>query len=150
MKEVRRDTIIFNGLGFPIRLVNVPMKKSLGEWVIDIDFNTFQLAVLNLLARKLTPLSGGEIRFIIDYLDMSTREFAKIFGASHSAVLKWENEESKMNPNTEVCIRLYLLNYLKATDKEFRKLYLQINPEHLSHSKTEKGPLEIDLNKIAC
>ena len=150
MKEVKRDTIIFKGLGFPIRLVNVPMKKTLGEWVIDINFNLLQIAVLNLLARKPTPLSGNEIRFIIDYLEMSTRQFAKLFGASHAAVIKWEKEESKMNPNTEVVLRLYLLNYLKASDKEFRKLYSQINPENLSHTKAASAPFEINLDKIAC
>lgn len=69
--------------------------------------------------RKPTPLTGGELRFIIDYLEMSTRNFAKLFGVTHAAVLKWENEESKMNPSTEVYLRLYILNYLKVTDKEF-------------------------------
>ena len=150
MKEVKRDTIVFKGLGFPIRLVNVPMKKILGEWVIDINFNLLQVTVLNFLARKPFPLSGNEIRFIIDYLELSTRQFAQIFGVSHTAVLKWEKEESKMNPNTEIVLRLYLLNHLNATDKEFRKFYLQINPENFAHTRIQAPPLEIDLDKIAC
>lgn len=150
MKETKRKTFIYEGLGFPIRLVNTPMKKVFGEWAIDINFNILQISVLNMLARKATPLSGAEIRFIIDYLEMSTREFAKLFGVTHAAVLKWENEESKMNPSTEVCVRLYLLHYLKVTDKEFRKLYLKINPEKFANSETENIPIEIDADKIAC
>jgi DNA-binding transcriptional regulator YiaG len=150
MNKKKKETLIFEGLGFPIRLVNVPMKKVLGEWAIDINFNTLQIAVLNMLARKPSSLTGGEIRFIIDYLEMSTRDFAKLFGVTHAAVMKWENEESKMSPGTEVCLRLYILNYLKATDKEFRKLFLRINPGNLAHSETENIPLEIDAGKIAC
>jgi DNA-binding transcriptional regulator YiaG len=150
MKETKKETFIYKGLGFPIRLVNVPMKKILGEWAININFNALQLAVLNMLAKKTTTLTGGELRFIIDYLEMSTRDFAKLFGVSHAAVLKWEKEESKMNPSTEIYLRLYLLNYLKVTDKEFRKFYSNITPNNLVHSESEAIPLEVDANKIAC
>ncbi len=150
MKETKRDTFIYEGLGFPIRLINVPMKKVFGEWAININFNTLQIAALNMLARKPTALTGGELRFIIDYLEMSTRDFAKLFGVTHAAVVKWEKEETKMNPSTEVYLRLYILNYLKVTDKEFRKLYLKINPANLANSEGEITPLEIDVDKIAC
>lgn len=149
MKEKKRDTVIYEGLGFPIRLVNVPMKKVFGEWAIDINFNTLQIVVLNMLARKPTALTGKELRFIIDYLEMSTREFAKLFGVTHAAVLKWEKEETKMNPSTEVYLRLYILDYLKVTDKEFRMIYLKIKPKNLVDSE-ENNPLEIDADKIAC
>lgn len=150
MKEIKKDTFIWEGLGFPIRLINVPMKKVFGEWILDINLVHFQKAVLNMLARKPTPLIGGELRFIIDYLEMSTREFAKLFGVTHAAVLKWINEKSRMNPGTEVCLRLYILNYLKVADKEFRKAYLTINPENLANAESEKTPLEIDAEKMAC
>ena len=151
MSKIRkRDTFIYEGLGFPIRLVNVPLRKVFGEWAIDINFNNFQKVVLRMLAIKPTHLTGLEIRFIIDYFEMSYRDFAKLFGVSHVAVMKWEKEESRMNPSTEVYLRLYILNYLKVTDKEFRSLYLKIRPENLAYSESENTPLEIDANKIAC
>jgi DNA-binding transcriptional regulator YiaG len=149
MNETKRDTFIYEGLGFPIRLVNVPMKKIFDEWVIDINFNLLQTSVLNMLARKPVPLSGGEIRFILDYLEMSTRDFAKLFGVTHAAVLKWENEESKMNPSTEICVRLYILNYLKVTDKEFRKIYMSLNLKSLANRKQQNQPLEIEADRLA-
>lgn len=149
-KTRKRDTFIYDGLGFPIRLINVPLRKVFGEWAIDINFNILQKVVLRMLATKPTPLTGLELRFIIDYYEMSYRDFAKLFGVSHVAVVKWEKEESRMNPSTEVYLRLYLLNYLKVTDKEFRKLYLAISPENLSHAESEKSPLEIDADKVAC
>ena len=150
MKETKKDTFIWEGLGFPIRLVNVPMKKVFGEWVLDINLAHFQKTVLHMLAKKPTPLIGAELRFIIDYLKMSTREFAKLFGVTHAAVLKWENEKSRMNPSTEVCLRLYLLNHLKVADKEFRKLYLKISPQNLANAESNETLLEINAEKIAC
>ncbi len=142
--------MIYEGLGFPIRLVNVPMKKVCGEWAFDINFNDLHAAVLNMLARKPTSLAGKEIGFIIDYFEMSIRDFAKLCGVTHAAVLKWTKEEAKMNPSTEVYLRLYILDYLKVSDKEFRKLYHNINPENVSHYEDENFPLEIDAEKIAC
>ena len=150
MKEKKTDTFMWEGLGFPIRLINVPMKKVFGEWVLDINLEHFQKTVIRILACKSTPLTGSELRFIIDYLRMSTREFARLFGVTHAAVVKWESEKSRMSPSTEVCLRLYLLNHLKITDKEFRKLYLQINPKSLVNAASDKGFLEVDAEKIAC
>lgn len=147
MKEIKQDTLIWEGFGFPIRLINVPMRKVFGEWVLDINLEHFQKTVLFLLARKPASLSGAELRFIIDYLRMSTREFAHLFGVTHAAVLKWENEKSRMNPCTEVCVRLYILDHLEVADKEFRKLYLKISHIHPANSETL---LEIDVEKVAC
>jgi transcriptional regulator with XRE-family HTH domain len=80
---------------------------------------------------------------------LSYRDFAKLLGVSHAAVVKWEKEKSKMNPNTEVSLRLYILNYLKVTDQEFRERYLELQ-QNLSNAESEKTPLDIDLDKIAC
>src|SRR5258708_35710032 len=122
-------------------MVNVPMKKIFGEWALDINFGQLQREVLFLLAKKTTSLTGNELRFIRQYLEMSTHAFAKLFGVTHAAVLKWENEESKMNPSTEICIRLNVLDHLKVTDKEFRKLYLKLNPEIIAHRNDARIPL---------
>lgn len=85
---MKKDTFIWEGLGFPIRLINVPLEKKFGEWILDINLKDFQKVVLHILAYKTAPLSGGELRFIIDYLKMSTREFANLFGVTHTAILK--------------------------------------------------------------
>jgi DNA-binding transcriptional regulator YiaG len=148
-KDKKRKTLIYTGLGFPIRLINAPMRKVYGKWAFDFSMGVFQEAVLHILATKPSSLTGPEIRFIIDYLELSYRDFAKLLGVSHAAVVKWEKEKSKMNPNTEVSLRLYILNYLKVTDQEFRKRYLELQ-QNLSNAESEKTPLDIDLDKIAC
>ena len=70
MKERKKSTFIYGRLGFPIQLIKVPRKTVFGEWAIDIDFNTLQRVVFNMLVRKPTSLTGKELRFIIDYLEM--------------------------------------------------------------------------------
>lgn len=149
-KNKKTETFIYEGLGFPIRLINAPLKKVYGEWVFDFSMGVFQKFVLQMLAMKPSPLTGKELRFIINYFEMSYRDFAKIFGVSHVAIVKWEKEKSRMNPSTEIYLRLYILDCLNVTDKEFRRLYLKINPENLITAVDEKSPLEIDADKIAC
>lgn len=111
-KDKKRKTLIYRGLGFPVRLINAPMRKVYGKWAFDFSMGVFQELVLYMLATKTTSLTGPELRFIIDYFELSYRDFAKLLGVSHGAVVKWEKETSKMNPNTEVSLRLYILDYL--------------------------------------
>jgi len=145
MKDRKKETFIFRGLGFPIKLVNVPMRKMVGEWVLDVDFDQLQLTVLCGLLEKPALLNGDELKFIRKYLDMSTTEFGKIFGVSHVAVVKWE-KGTRANPSTDFCIRLYIFDHLKKTkDKDFRNFYHKISLEKLAKSSNEKiGPLTIE------
>lgn len=137
-------------MGFPIRLINAPMRKVYGKWAFDFSMGVFQEIVLHILATKSSPLTGPELRFIIDYFELSYRDFAKLLSVSHAAVVKWEKEKSKMNPHTEVSLRLYILDHLNVTDKEFRKWYLELSQQNLSDTESSKTPLDIDLDKIAC
>jgi DNA-binding transcriptional regulator YiaG len=145
MKNTKKQTFIYEGFGFPIKLIDVPMKKVLGEWCIDINMNKLMLVVLEELIHKPFALTGDELRFIRSYLDMTTTEFGKAFGVSHVAVLKWENEKNRVSPALEFFIRLYVLDHLKAKDKEFRALYKEISLEQLSKDQKRKiHPIAVD------
>jgi DNA-binding transcriptional regulator YiaG len=48
-----------------------------------------------MLARKPTRLTTEELHFIRSYLELSTHSFAKFFGVTHAAVLKWESGAAK-------------------------------------------------------
>lgn len=144
MKKPSKDrtikTFIYKGLGIPVKLVNVPMKKAAGEWCIDIDMNKLMLVVLQEIIHKPTALTGDELRYIRTYLEMTTTEFGTAFGVSHVAVLKWEGEQNRISPALELCIRLYVLNHLRAKDKEFRALYNDITLQQLSKGPKRKNP----------
>lgn len=145
MKDKKKDTFIFKGFGFPVKLINVPMKKLFGKWAIDINMNQLMLVILHALIHKSTPLNGKELKFIRSYLQMTTTIFGKQFGISHVAVLKWENGKNQISPALEFCIRLYMLDHLQAKDKEFRSFYKEFNLEQLSKALKKKiYPLTVD------
>jgi len=147
MSETKRETTIYEGLGFPIKLIDVPMKKMFGDWVFDIDMTELQLVVLKALVYKPIRLTKNELKFIRHFLNMTTTEFGKIFGVRHSAVVQWENGKRNLSPSIELCIRLYVMNHLHGVkDKEFRNLYNEII-EQLSQEIDEDfpfPPIEID------
>ncbi len=140
-KNKKTKTFIYKGLGIPIKLVNVPMKKAAGVWCIDINMNKLMRVVLDALIRKPTALTGEELRYIRKYLEMTMAEFGAAFGVSHVAVLKWEGKQNRISPALELCIRLYILNYLRAKDREFRLLYNELSLSQLSESS--KGKIHI-------
>lgn len=102
------------------------------------------------MQKKSNVLTGREIRSIRHFFQMTAREFAEALGISHVAILHWESEERKMNADTEIHMRLYLLDHLEVTDKEFRKTYNQLDRKNIAHRRISSLPLEIDAEKIAC
>jgi DNA-binding transcriptional regulator YiaG len=148
MKGKKTETFVFHGLGFPITLIKAPMKKILGEWIVDIDMEELQRVVLRALIYKSTRLTKDELRFIRKFLFMTTTAFGEILGVSHVAVLKWEKGQRRVSASIELCIRLYILDHLHAKDKEFRNLYNTITLRQLSQAKEEsKSVLEIDASE---
>jgi DNA-binding transcriptional regulator YiaG len=147
MKDKKIKTFVYEAFGFPIKLINVPMKKVLGEWVIDVDFDALEKAILRSLINKRTPLNGAELRFIRKYLDMSTTDFGKIFDVTHAAISKWESGKTHPPASADIYIRFYMLDHLHAKDKEFRTLYSKISPESLAKHKGEKvAPISINID----
>ena len=139
---------MYEEFGFPIKLSNVPMKKVVGEWVIDVNFDSLEKGVLRLLIHKSTPLTGPEFRFIRKWLGLTTIEFGKIFGVSHPAVLKWENGRARPPIAGDIYLRLYILTHLKAKDREFRTVLEESTAERLIERRNKRVPsLSIDVEK---
>jgi DNA-binding transcriptional regulator YiaG len=104
----KHETFVYEGLGFPVELIDCPMKKMLDEWVLDINLVALQRFVFQRLIHKPYPLTGKEIRFMRKFLGLSTTAFGEKLGVSHATVVKWENEQAKVGPFQETCIRLFL------------------------------------------
>ncbi|HEY2811613.1 MAG TPA: hypothetical protein VGJ00_09530 [Rhabdochlamydiaceae bacterium] len=146
----KRETFIFEGLGFPIELINCPMKKVIGEWVIDVDLDALQLFVFKGLIHKPYPLTGREMRFMRKFMDLTTEEFGKKLGVTHAAVVKWEKEQVRMSSIYDVYIRMLCMNSLKATG--INSIFKEISPETLAKAKQCKEPMPVntaDLLKAA-
>jgi DNA-binding XRE family transcriptional regulator len=120
-----RKTFIYEGFGFPVKFKNVILIKVRGVWTPKVDYERTSKDLLRALAQKPARLTGCEVRFIRLEFEMTLQEFAKRFGVSHVAVLKWE--KTKNHPTAmswmEKDLRLFVLHKLGASEKEIGAVY---------------------------
>ena len=149
-KDRKQETIIYEDLGFPIRLINVPMRLAIGEWVLDINLGKLQRDILHALVYKPHPLTAAEVRFIRKHFELTTTVFGKAFGVTHAAVLKWESGRGRIPPTTEMCLRLFVLDRMRAKYEEFGRLYHRVTIESLAQSQesVDESVLEFDASQL--
>lgn len=144
MKKHFAESYEYDGLGFPLVLLNVPLINVRGTLVPNINFNQLQKAVLFELARKPSPFTGCEVKFIRQFMQMNFTEFANRFGVTHASVIHWEKSMdsfAKIQPTTELCIRLCILEDLHAKDRLFRNTFRDFN---YAEMKTRKNRVARD------
>jgi DNA-binding transcriptional regulator YiaG len=135
-KRVKRFT--YEGLGFPIILIDVLLVKVRDIWTPAIDYNKLQKTVLLALSHKPFPLSGYEVHFIRAYFEMTLEAFGKNFGVTHVAVINWEktkNKPAKINPAVELFIRLFILEKLKINNQVFRDTFREFDIQRISKER---------------
>ncbi len=118
MKQTRAARFVYDGLGFPVILINVPVRDVRGVVVPDINYNTLRKLVLEDLSLKPSSLTGNELRFIRQFMGLTYTEFAKHFEAKSTEVIAWERAKdsiARVAPSTKTYIRLYILQHLNAT-----------------------------------
>lgn len=129
--EIKRvEKFIYEGLGFPVVLVNVALVKKRGVWTPAIDYNKLQKLVLLALCHKPFALTGNEMHFIRTYFEMTLEKFGKQLGVTHVAVLNWEkmgDKPAKINPTTELCIRLLIVEKLDMNNQIFREAFREFD-----------------------
>ncbi len=146
IKKVKR--YIYEGLGFPVILVNVVLVNKRGIWTPSIDYNKLQKEVLLALTHKPTALTGNEIHFIRAYFEMTLESLGKHFGVTHVAVLNWEKMNERpahINPATELCIRLFILEKLKISNQIFRETFREFNIECIAKTSSVKAQRPLKL-----
>lgn len=153
MKKKKIKKFVYEGLGFPIVLRNVPTIKMLGEEVLDVNFNALQKNVLSILCQKEAPLTGNEVKFIRHYFEMTCTEFGMKFGCSHAAVLKWEkygNRFANIEPTTDICIRLFVFSHISKKSGAFKKLYDEFDIGQLIKNRKQETShvLAIDIEEL--
>lgn len=128
MQTMSKKDFIYNGFGFPVKLINVPFVKVRGESVPKFNHEDVARVLFYSLALKKVRLTGNEIKFIRQYNNMTLQTFADEFNVTHPGVLKWEKKGDKctdMNLSTEHAIRLFILSKLNISD--FWPLYKEIS-----------------------
>jgi DNA-binding XRE family transcriptional regulator len=105
------EMFFYEGLGFPVVLVNVSFVKKRGIWTPAIDYNRLQKEVLLALTHKSNALTGDEVHYIRTYFEMTMEDFGKRFGAGSADVAAWEKKKAKLakiTPAIELCIRQFV------------------------------------------
>ncbi len=112
MKRTLKKNYIDQGFGFPVRIGEVSMRWTRGEWIPEIDFFRLQSRLLSQLPFKKSRLTGVEVKFIRSSQGATLTEFGKMIGVSHVAVRKWEargNDATSMVWANEKLLRITLL-----------------------------------------
>ncbi|MBI4566686.1 MAG: hypothetical protein HY716_18570 [Planctomycetes bacterium] len=141
----RQEMLVYEGFGFPVVLVHVPMVRVRGAWTPDVDYNKLTNRLLKALARKPARLTGNEVRFIRHSVSMTLEQFARRFGVTHPAVIKWEragNRPTVMAWAVEKDIRLEILRSRSDLEpKEFMSAYADLRDE--AAARPERIRLEV-------
>jgi len=151
MPEMKRKTsarVVYHGFGFPVILNNVPMVYLRGVWTPDVNYELLQRALLRALAEKPARLSGGEVRFIRLAAAMTLQEFAKRFGVTHPAVMKWEGAGTRptsMGWSTEKDIRLDVISRIEKQPGRFFQIYRDLEAQ----PTRKAAPLALDVTSVA-
>lgn len=144
-----QKSFIYQGLGFPVRLKNVPMIHALGTWSPYVDYEALMNIVFWKLAHKESRLTGDEVKFIRLRSKMTLQAFAQSLGVTHPAVIKWEKKGDKatgMHWSNEKDIRMQIL-VSKVIDAPELLLGLYRSLEQAKRQSNEL--IEVDLVKEA-
>ena len=130
MKRKTMKEFVYEGLGFPVILRNVPMIEVRNVWTPDVDLNVLQRVVLLELAHRSEGLTGDQVRFIRDWLQLGQVAFAHSLGVTHPAVVKWEKAGdacANMGVTTQRAIRLIVLDAILKKDADFRNAFRKVS-----------------------
>lgn len=120
---MKQKNYVFNGLGFPVVLVDAPFRKTSYGPVLDVNSKRLQELVFEALIRKSARLSGAEVRFVRHYMELTQNTFADLLGVARSAVAKWESKDlglTEMAPATETLLRIQMARHIRQSlDKAF-------------------------------
>lgn len=150
MERKIQKKVVYEGFGFKLNIIDVPMVKVRGKWTMDIDYNRLRDSMFRAMADKPVRLTGSEIRFVRHYMNMTQVQFARYFEVTHAAVSKWEKCDSKLTKmkwSIEKLIRMEVLSYSKTTAKEFKTIFEGLREPKPSKTKLSTVHYE-DL--IAC
>ena len=125
---------IFDGLGFPVTLVEVELRAHGDDEYPVINTRKLQDTVFDFLIDQSTLLTGAQIAFIRKYMDMTQEEFARSLDLTgHARISQWEKAKGEVAE-----IRPVYLAALRARMAEFRgrshmdlKFYTRMVEGHL-------------------
>lgn len=143
--EKIQKQLVYEGFGFPVVLLNVPMIKVFGQWTPKVDYNKLARSLLKAIAMKETRLTGNEVRFARQFFELTLTKFGEQFDVSHPAVMKWEKSENEPTPmswSTEKDLRLFILDKLGLAPTKLGQTYQDLSSKRPKPS-TRRPKLDV-------
>jgi hypothetical protein len=127
--------MIFNELGFPVLLVNVPLVEVRGHLVPDVNMKALQASAFAMLVTKPARLTAPRYGSSASTSGFGRRTWPRCSNmANHSVVSQWESREDEptgMDYNTEVLLRLWMAGRSGQADRLVELLESKLkNLEH--------------------
>lgn len=140
-------TYVYHGCGFPVTILNAPMKKFRDQWFLDIDTSVIDEKVAFQIAAQSARMTGKQTEFIRKWSSMTMREMAKILSVSHVAVHKWEQAGSKatlMDINTERVFRAHIFIRLGFSPAKTLEIITTLNAKAKAMARTDAMQLNAE------
>ena len=148
MNKKTQKKYVDTGFGFPVHLLNVPMVKVRGHWTPEINYAELSRIVIMALVSKPARLTGNELKYLRNKLEMNLQDLSDKFYVTHPAVIKWEKKKDKptgMKWATEKDIRLFI--YEKYDGENLSEFYNQLS--HQASNKKVNTKIDVTEEKAA-
>ena len=99
-KTKTEDEFAYHGAGYEVILHYVPMIEVGDEWFFNINLSIIDRMIFEDLPEQEFPLTGYQLRFIRDYVDMTFKAFADRFGVSRMNSRARRSRSSVTTPGT--------------------------------------------------
>ena len=141
-------------LGFPVLILNPVFKKAFGDDCLDIDHKKFVASVFMALIYKPARLSGAELKFIRQYMEMSQDNFVKkiFYGEIDRATLsRYEGKKlraSGMNASQESILRARMIVYISRERPSVKKYFASV-VDNFAATHDVGEPIRIGYDDVA-
>jgi DNA-binding transcriptional regulator YiaG len=143
------DRFDYKGCGFPVEILNAPMRNLMGEWVLDIDPQLIDRQVALELAKSHVKLTGNQVAFLRKWSGLTLRTMGESLRTSHVAVHKWEqfgNKTTNMDENTERVLRMRTMLQAGLSAIEVVTLVMDLSEKY---KKVKATALKVDAEEIS-
>jgi DNA-binding transcriptional regulator YiaG len=137
------------GAGVPAVISYVTFESFGSDWIPLLDYEAVEEFLARKVATKVTRLTGDDVRFLRQWLEISMADLAGHFGYTAPAVHKWQQRRSRaagMHWTAETQLRLLVLDKLGVTPTAFRSAFRSLAKQL---PEAEATPIYIPGAKVA-
>lgn len=116
----------YYGAGVPVVISVVELESFGSDWIPLLDYEKLEDILARKVGTKSTRLTGNDVRFLRQWLEISMADLAECFGYTAPAVHRWQQRRSRpagMHWTAEIQLRLLVLDKLGVSPTVFRKSF---------------------------